>query len=165
VAPALPGNLAMNPQSLTRGAAPNSTALVSVPHLSGALAFSDAGRRNPRDPVTIALTLRYNHQDELDELVAKLNAPQSGKRHFLSAQQFNSRYAPTVSQEQAVVHALESAGFTITQRFPNRTIVDAKAPSAVVERFFSTEMHTVHERDAGHGARGYCGFDTRRLAR
>ncbi|MBD5655804.1 MAG: hypothetical protein IAI50_11590, partial [Candidatus Eremiobacteraeota bacterium] len=139
----------MSSESLTRAAAPNSSALISVPHLSGALAFTDSGRRNPKAPVSVTLTLRYNHQDELDQLVAKLNAPQSGKRQFLTTQQFNTYYAPTVSQEQTVVHALESAGFAITQRFPNRTIVDAKAPSAVVEHFFSTEIHTVYQAKYG----------------
>jgi subtilase family serine protease len=123
--------------------------LVSVPQLTGALAYTDAGRRNPNAPVSVTLTLRYNHQDELDQVVAKLNAPQSGPRHFLSAQQFNSYYAPTEKQEAAVIRSLQSAGFTITQRFPNRTIVDAKAPSSAVERYFATEIHTVHQGKYG----------------
>jgi hypothetical protein len=38
------------------------TPLVSVPHMTGALAFTDAGRRSSKAPVSITLTLRYNHQ-------------------------------------------------------------------------------------------------------
>jgi hypothetical protein len=125
------------------------TPLVSVPHMTGALAFTDAGRRSSKAPVSITLTLRYNHQAELDQLVDRLSAPHAGPREFLSAQQFNSYYAPTEQQEGAVVHSLESAGFTITQRFPNRTIVDATAPSSTVERYFSTEIHTVHQGKYG----------------
>jgi hypothetical protein len=125
--------------------------LATVPHLTGDLAYSDAGRRDPKAFVNVSLTLRYNHQDELDRLVEKLSAPGNGKRQFLSAQQFNDYYAPTKEQEAAVVRSLQSAGFTITQRFSNRTIVDAKAPSAVVERYFSTEMHTVNQ--GKHGLR------------
>jgi hypothetical protein len=97
----------------------------------------------------VTLTLRYNHQTELDRFVANLGAPHAGRRPFLSAQEFNNYYAPTEKQEGAVVRALEGAGFTITQRFPNRTIVDAKAPSGVAERFFSTEIHTVHQGKYG----------------
>ncbi len=63
--------------------------------------------------------------------------------HYLTTQQFNSYYAPTPQQETAVLDALRQAGFTITGRFANRTIVDATAPSASVERFFNTELHSV----------------------
>ena len=146
--PLLPGSEGQSAQSSLRGAAPSSSALVSVPHLAGALAYNDAGRRDPKANVSVTLTLRYNHQAELDALVDKLSA-QTGKRQFLSAQQFNDYYAPTVKQEEAVVRALQAAGFTITQRFPNRTIVDAKAPSATVERFFQTEIHTVQQGKYG----------------
>ncbi len=126
------------------------TPLVSVPKTAGALAFTDAGRRAANAPVTVSLTLRYNNQAQLDQFVADVSNPQSGNyRHFLTTEQFNSLYAPTVQQEGAVVAALQHAGFTITQRFPNRTIVDASAPSATVERFFATEMHTVSQGKYG----------------
>jgi subtilase family serine protease len=124
--------------------------IVAIPKMTGALAYTDAGRRNANAAVNISLTLRYNHQAELDQFVSNVSDPHSGMyRHFLSASQFNAYYAPTAEQEGAVVQALEKAGFTVTQRFPNRTIVDAKAPSATVERFFSTEIHTVHQGKYG----------------
>jgi hypothetical protein len=116
----------------------------------GALAFSDVGRRSPRDPVAVSLTLRYNNQEELDRFVSDVSNPHSGSyRRFLSPQEFAAHYAPTPQQEESVVKALQSEGFTITQRFSNRTIVDAVAPSSTVERFFSTEMHTVQQGKYG----------------
>ena len=54
-----------------------------------------------------------------------------------------------MAQEQRVVRALERAGFKIKKRYANRTIVDAKAKSALVEHFFSTEIHTVHQGKYG----------------
>ncbi len=124
--------------------------LTSVPQMSGALAFTDAGRRAGNAPVTISLTLRYNNQAQLDQFTAAVSDPHSPSyRHFITPEQFNSLYAPTVQQEASVVQALQNAGFTITQRFPNRTIVDASAPSATVERFFATEMHTVQQGKYG----------------
>ncbi len=85
-------------------------------------------------------------------MVANLNAPGLGPhRRFLSAKEFNAYYAPTAQQEGSVVHALQRAGFTITKRYANRTIVDAKARSSTVERFFSTEIHNVHQ--GKHGER------------
>ena len=61
----------------------------------------------------------------------------------MSAAEFNATYAPTAAQEQIVVGELQAAGFSVTQRFSNRTIVDASAPNAAVERYFHTEMHDV----------------------
>jgi hypothetical protein len=130
--------------ALTLGANP----MVSVPKTFGKLSFTDAGRRPGAAPVGITLTLRYNHQEELDRFVENLGS-QRGARHPLTPAQFNARFAPTEKQEASVVHALQAAGFTITQRFSNRTIVDAKAPSSVVEHYFNTEIHTVNQGKYG----------------
>ena len=122
----------------------------SVPHLTGDLAFTDAGRRAPGAAVNVTLTLAYNHQQELDQFVANVSDPHSGMyRHFLTAEQFNNYYAPTAQQEETVVRSLQAAGFTITHRYRNNTLVDATAPSAVVERFFATEIHSVNQGKYG----------------
>jgi cell division septation protein DedD len=124
--------------------------LISIPRTVGPLAYVDSGRRAPNASVGISLTLQYNHQAELDRFVANVSNPHAGPhRNFLSPAEFNATYAPTAQQEESVVRALQSGGFTITKRFSNRTIVDATAPSATVERFFSTEMHTVQQGKYG----------------
>lgn len=124
--------------------------LVSTPRLSGDLAYTDAGRRPGNEKVRVSITLRYNHQAELDKFVATVNDPGSrGHRNFLTPKQFNDRFAPTRKQEERVVRALLGAGFEIVKRFENRTIVDATAKTSVVERFFSTEIHTVRQGKYG----------------
>jgi hypothetical protein len=133
--------------STMRSAVQTATSLaptISVPRTYGALAYTDMGRRAATAPVAVTITLRYNHQAELDQFVAS-QSMHGAARQFLTPDQFDDYYAPTVQQEQSVVAALEKAGFTITRRYPNRTIIDATAPSATVERFFSTEMHTVQQ--------------------
>lgn len=135
--------------SSVRNAAPGSP-LTSIPRLSGDLRFTDEGRRAPNAPVRIGITLRYSHQAELDKLVAELNAPGlSGHRHFLTRKEFEDRFAPTRAQEERVVRELKRAGFTIVKRFPNRTIIDAIGRTSTVERFFSTDIHTVHQGKYG----------------
>ena len=94
------------------------------------------------------MTLRYNNQAQLDQFVAAQSGP-GGGHQFLTPAQFNSMYAPTAQQEQAVVNALQAAGFTVTHRYSNRTVVDASAPSSVVENFFSTEIHSVQQGKYG----------------
>jgi len=136
-------------ESAVRSASANKP-LTSIPRLSGALAYTDAGRRPANAPVRVALTLRYNHQAELDRFVADISRPGSRHtRHFLTSTEFDNRYAPTLAQEERVVSELRHAGFEIVQRFPNRTIVDAVGRSAVVERLFSTEIHNVHQGKYG----------------
>jgi subtilase family serine protease len=53
--------------------------------------------------------------------------------------------------EAHVVAALQGAGFTVTQRFPNHLVVDAVAPSAAINAFFRTQLHNVSQR--GYGTR------------
>jgi cell division septation protein DedD len=121
---------------------------ISVPQTSGRLAFTDLGRRPANAPVSIAVVLNYNNQAQLDQFVAAQSGPHGGHA-FLTPAQFNSQYAPTAQQEQAVVTALQQAGFTVTKRYNNRTVVDASAPSSTVERFFSTQMHSVSQGKYG----------------
>jgi len=143
--PAAPNSGDQGAQPIKSGAA-STAPLTSVPRTFGALAYTDAGRRESGKPVRISLTLRYNHQDELDRFVQEVG---SGHRRPITQAQFNAYYAPTHAQEEAVVRALHAAGFTIVKQFSNRTIVDAQAPSAVVERFFSTQIHDVRQGKYG----------------
>ncbi len=139
-----------NSDAVARAAAGAETPLISVPQMRGALAYTDAGRRASTAPVTVTITLRYNNQAQLDQFVADVSNPHSASfGHVLTPAQFNNLYAPTVQQEETVVQTLQRAGFTVTHRFANRTVVDAKAPSATVERFFSTEMHTLQQGKYG----------------
>ncbi len=143
------GNGGATTESSVRTSTPGAP-LISIPKLYGELAYTDVGRRPGNEPVRVALTLHYNHQAELDKFVARVNDPRSGAhRGFLTAQQFDDRFAPTRAQEDRVVRALERAGFRITKRFENRTIVDAIARSSIVENFFSTEIHTVRQGKYG----------------
>ena len=140
----LPSSAGRTPESVAH------SAIGAVPHPTGALAVSDLGRRDANAPVRVAITLAYNHQAELDRLVNQQSDPTSPNyHHYLTTAQFNAYYAPTAAQESAVVQALQSAGFTVTQRFANRTVVDATARSSVVERYFATEMHTVNQGKFG----------------
>ncbi len=132
-------------ESLTKS---KGTPFISVPKTWGKLAYSDIGRRPSKDPVRVAIMLRYNNQSELDQFVTSQSGP-GGAHHWLTPQQFDNEFAPTAQQEQAVVTALQQAGFTIAQRYANRTVIDASAPSATVERYFSTEMHNVSQSQYG----------------
>ncbi len=112
----------------------------------------DLGRRAPLAPVTATILLRYNHQAELDWLVAAQADRRSPLYHrFLTSAQFNAYFAPTPAQHAYVIAALRSAGLTVTHTFPDRTLLDVRATSAAAERFFGTEIHSIAQ--AGYGTR------------
>ena len=150
--PVLPST-ASNSQTPGKDLAPASSVtrvIGGVPRLEGSLAWRDVGRRPSTALTKITVTLQYNHQQELDALVHQISDPSSPQyHHYLSNDQFDSYFAPTAQQEQAVVAALRSAGFTVTHEYANRTIIDAQAPASVVERTFNTEMHTVAQGQFG----------------
>ncbi|HXM08014.1 MAG TPA: protease pro-enzyme activation domain-containing protein, partial [Candidatus Acidoferrum sp.] len=148
--PSLPAGSDATAQSAVTHSTLSNSPLVSTPQMYGKLAFTDAGAHPRNAIVRVSITLRYNHQNELDELVAKLSGPQAGShRRFLSPQEFNAKYAPTPEQERSVIRALQTAGFKIEKRYANRTILAATARTSAVESFFSTEIHTVHQGSYG----------------
>lgn len=57
--------------------------------------------------------------------------------------------ANLAANEQAVVNALQSAGFTVKQRFATHLVVDASGTSAAVASFFGTTIHTVNQPSLG----------------
>ena len=109
----------------------------------------DLGRRDPRQPVRVVVLLRYNNQKELERFVDELE--RSPRPRYFTHQAFLARFAPTAQQERMVLSALHSAGFHVVQRFANRLIVDAVAPSGKIEQLFHTEIHDF--RQARYGVR------------
>ncbi len=100
------------------------------------------GRAPAATPIHVALTLAYRHAYELAALVKAQSDPRSHLFHrYLSNAQFNTYFAPSVSQEATVIDAMLRQGFRIEHRFTNRTMIDAVGPRAAAERLFSVEIH------------------------
>jgi len=60
---------------------------------------------------------------------------------FLTAQEWNGRFSPSAADEQAVVDWATSQGFTVTQRYPNRLIVDVEAPVAQIQKALGVNIN------------------------
>jgi subtilase family serine protease len=67
----------------------------------------------------------------LEELQTK-GSPNFQK--FLTPAEWNSRFSPSAADEQAVVDWATSQGFTVTQRYPNRLLVDVSGTVATIEK-------------------------------
>ena len=91
----------------------------------------------------LTLALKTQHPEEEDELIQRLHDPDSPDFHqYLSAGEWNARFAPSEQDEQAVVDWARSQGLTITHRFANRLLVDVEAPVSVIERAFDVSLDT-----------------------
>ena len=53
--------------------------------------------------------------------------------HYLTAAQWNKRFAPTAAAERSVVEWARANHLTITQRYPNRLLVDVTGTAAALE--------------------------------
>ena len=128
---------------------------LSKPTLSGSAIGSgsplveaqDLGRSDPHKSIRVALFLHYNREAELARLVDRLE--RANPPPYLTRSEFLSTYAPTVGQEQRAVDILRSHGFRVIQRFANRQVIDVSAPTMIVDRFFSTEMHDFRQNRYG----------------
>lgn len=109
----------------------------------------DLGQRPSAALMEIVLTLRFNHPNRLSQLLRDQNDPNSGHYHeYLTAAEFSERFGPTAAQLATVTSELQRAGFQITECASNRMLVHATAPTATVEQYFGTEIHSVSQGDS-----------------
>ena len=110
----------------------------------------DLGRAPASLPVSIAVTLNYQREAELQQLtMLQGNRRSPIFRHYLTSAQFNAFFAPTPAAYASVIASLRKAGFSIVQTYPNRTVVDAVGTAGVAERYFRTEIRTVYQNRVG----------------
>jgi len=123
--------------------------VATAPNLSQ-LGVTDAGAAPRSAALSLAIALRYRNQDALDRLVAEQADPQSSLyRSWLSNAQFDARFAPTKAAYRTVLSSLQRAGFRIDRTFENRTVIDASAGVADIERYFRTSIHRVRATKTG----------------
>jgi hypothetical protein len=101
------------------------------------------GRYNPDAKLRLVLGLNPPKMQEEERFLQQLQEKKSPLFHkYLTAQQWNARFGPTEQQEQAVVDWATSNGLTITQRYPNRLIVDVEGTSATIEKAFGVQINS-----------------------
>ncbi len=100
------------------------------------------GHYDPSQMLRVVFALKPPHLQEEEEFLNAVSDPQSYLfHHFLSDEEWNQRFAPSVEDEQAVVSWAVSQGLRITQRYPNRLLVDVEAPAGVLEKAFNVSLN------------------------
>jgi subtilase family serine protease len=100
--------------------------------------------RLPADrSVRLAIGLPLQHTNKLAGLLARLYNPSDVLyHHFLTPQQFASRFGPVPSEYQSVVAFFRRNGFKITAASSNRMLVDVSGLASDVERTFNVHLLT-----------------------
>jgi hypothetical protein len=100
---------------------------------------------SPADPnqmLRIVIALNPPKLAEEQKLVDEITTKGNPNFHkFLSPEQWNKRFAPAASDEQAVVDWATHNGLTITQRYANRLIIDAEAPVSKIQEAFGIKIN------------------------
>jgi len=101
------------------------------------------GHFDPQQMLRLAVALQPPHMDEEEQLLRELQDPASPLFHkYLTDAEWNQRFAPSPEDEQTVVAWAQGQGLTITQRFPNRLLVDVEAPVAVIEKALAVSINS-----------------------
>jgi hypothetical protein len=97
---------------------------------------------DPNQKLRLTFSLQPPHMAEENEFLRELEDPTSPNFHqYLSPAEWTARFDPSVEDEQNLVDWAQSVGLTVTQRAPNRLIVDLEAPAGVIEKAFGVTIN------------------------
>src|SRR5947199_8515829 len=103
-------------------ASAQSPLLVKAGSLSPLLAeATDVGRAPATEQHKVVLGLELRDRQDLDAFLIDVQDPSSPNYpRFLTQEEFNALYAPTVADEEALISYLLAKGLTTVKRCPNR---------------------------------------------
>jgi hypothetical protein len=104
--------------------------------------YTLTGPFDPTQMLRLVLGLQPPKLAEEEQFLTELQTKGSPNFHqFLTADQWNARFAPAVQDEQAVVDWATSQGLTVTQRYPNRLTVSLEGNVATIEKAFNVKIN------------------------
>jgi subtilase family serine protease len=122
-------------------------------HVPDAVARGNAqnlGHHNPNDLTTIAVGLPLRNEAALQQFLQTVNDPSNpGYHQFMTQDEANQQFNPTVRQEQEVVQWLQANGLTVTQTYPNHLIVDAQGTFGQIERMLRISINDYRAKVRG----------------
>jgi subtilase family serine protease len=102
--------------------------------------------------IDFTVYLRMRDNAGAHALAQAVSTPGSSEYgHYLSAGEFNARFAPSAAQAASVTAWLRSQGLRVTGTASNRTWISGSGQAAAVERAFGTQLATFTVR--GHARR------------
>jgi len=103
---------------------------------------------NPAQMLRLALAVQAPHMAEEEQFIKELVTKGSpGFHKFLTQDEWNARFGPSVEDEQAVVDWAQSVGLTVTHRYPNRLLVDVEGTAGTIEKAFGVTINNYQVGD------------------
>jgi len=97
---------------------------------------------NPNQMLRLSIGLQPPHPDEERQFLQDIQTKGSPEfHHFLTPEEWSKRFDPSSEDEQAVVDWAKAQGLNVTNRFPNRLIVDVEGPVSTIEKAFNVTMN------------------------
>lgn len=98
---------------------------------------------DPAQMLRLVFALKPPHMQAEEQFLHDLQTKGSPQFHqFLTADEWNARFAPSVQDEQAVVDWVQGQGLTLTHRYPNRLLVDVQAPAGAIEKALGVTLNS-----------------------
>ncbi|HXC98057.1 MAG TPA: protease pro-enzyme activation domain-containing protein, partial [Verrucomicrobiae bacterium] len=89
----------------------------------------------------LAISLPLRNPEGLTNLLREIYDPASTNyHHYLTTEQFTERFGPGLADYQKVADFMTSNGFTVTQTYANRLVLDVDASVADIERTFHINL-------------------------
>ncbi|MEW5312354.1 MAG: hypothetical protein WDW38_003995 [Sanguina aurantia] len=144
----LPALIFASTMALAAAAQAASTLPAALPTLSANLPAAVAsglaqslGAAAPAQDMKLGLVLPLRNEAELDALLLQIRDPQSASyHHYLSSDEFASRFGATQQDYDAVVAWARNNGLTVARTTPNRRIVDVQGSVATVNRALHVQV-------------------------
>jgi hypothetical protein len=101
-----------------------------------------AGSFDPNQMLRVVLGLQPPNWAEEQQFLEQLQTPGSPNfLQFLTPDEWNARFSPSVQDEQAVVDWATSQGLRVAHRYPNRLTVSLEGTTAVIEKAFGIKIN------------------------
>ncbi len=97
---------------------------------------------DPASKLRLAISIKAPKMAEEEKLLKQLQDKTSPSYHkWLTPEQWNARFAPSESDEQAVVDWATSQGLTVTARYPNRLMVNVEGTVDTIQKAFNVKIN------------------------
>jgi kumamolisin len=128
--------------SFIANAMTQSLAFEAASHIpKAARAFSDQGRFSRSETLPIAVSLAFNHEDELDRRLLEVYTPgMVAYRRFVTPEEFRERYAPTQDQIEQAQAFLQGHGIHGLKVNANGYLIEGQASLSAIRSAFGTEI-------------------------
>jgi hypothetical protein len=101
------------------------------------------GPFKPDQMLRLVVGLQHPHAAEEEQFLHDIQTKDSLLfHHFLTAEEWNARFAPSAQDEQAVVDWAESRGLKVTHRYPNRLLVDLEGNVSTIQAALKVAINT-----------------------